>query len=85
MKSILELKTNILELTNGRSELDSLEDELPLTIYLVIQSNINNISSEVSIIEDYFKYSSDCLDKESKILTNIKGAIQFIICFWKFE
>lgn len=85
MKAILELKTSILDMTSGKTELDSLEDELPLTIYLVTQTNLRNISAEMSIIEDYFKYSNDCLDKESKILTNIKGAIQFIICHWKLN
>ena len=79
MEAILELKTSILDITNGKSELDSLDDELPLTIYLISQISLKNPHAEVNIIEDYFRFSRDCIDKESKILTNFK--VRFIkIC-----
>lgn len=85
MKAILELKTSILDLTGGKTELDSLDDELPLTIYVVSQIKLKNAFAELNIIDDYFRFSRDCIDKESKILTNMKGAVQFISTMWEFE
>lgn len=72
MEAFLELKTAVLDVTNGKSELESLDDELPLTIYLVSQIKLKNPSAEVCILDDYFRYSKDCIDKESKILTTFK-------------
>lgn len=79
------MKTSILYLSSGKRELDSMEDELPLFIYIITQINIKNPVSEVNFIEDYFKHSMDCIDKESKVLTNFKGAIQFISNIWVIE
>lgn len=72
MKANLELKTCILDLTNGTLELNSMDDELPLFIYIVTQVSLKNIFAEYCIIEDYLKYSRNCIDKESKVLTNLK-------------
>lgn len=72
MKASLEMKTTILDLTGGKSELNSMDDELPLAIYVATQINLKNAVAEVNMIEDYFKYSKDCIDKESKVLTNLK-------------
>jgi len=72
MKAILELKTSILEFSGGKIELDSADDELPLTIYVITQIKLKNAPAEFGIIDDYFRFSRDCLDKESKILINMK-------------
>jgi hypothetical protein len=48
-----------------------MDDELPLFIYLTSQVNVKNIVVELNMIEDYLKYSKS-VDKESKVLTNIK-------------
>lgn len=72
MKANLELKTTILDLTGGKCELNSMDDELPLSIYVVTQINLKNAVAEVNMIEDYFRFSKDCIDKESKVLTNLK-------------
>jgi len=79
MKANLELKTSILDLTGGQSELDSMDDLLPLSIYITTQINIKNVVAEVNIIEDYFRFSKDCIDKESRVLTNFK--VNFIKYF----
>jgi len=79
MKANLELKTSILDLTCGKSELDSMDDLLPLSIYVTTQIHMKNSVAEVNMIEDYFKYSKDCIDKESRVLTNLKVSFFFLI------
>jgi len=48
-----------------------MDDELPLFIYLTTQINVRNIIVELNMVEDYLHFS-DNLDKESKVLTNLK-------------
>ncbi len=53
-----------------------MDDELPLFIYLTTQINVRNIVLELNMIEDYLQYCKS-IDKESKVLTNIR--VNFII------
>ena len=85
MNAILEMKASVLDLTEGKYELDSLDDELPLTILCFTKVSLVNAFAEISIIEDFFKYSKDCVDKESKIITNFKGALEFISQLWNLN
>lgn len=78
MKAMLEMKTLVLEITEGTTELESADDELPLTIFIMTQVNLKNVFAELNMIDDYLKYSRDCIDKESKVVINIKCSIEFI-------
>jgi hypothetical protein len=70
MKASLELRNCILDITKGKAELCSMDEELPLFIYICTQIDIKNIISELNIIDHYLKYSQS-VDKESKVLTNM--------------
>jgi hypothetical protein len=48
-----------------------MDDELPLFIYMFSQISMKNVFSELNIIEDFLRYSRS-VDKESKVLTNMK-------------
>ncbi len=85
MNAVLEMKASVFDLTEGKYELDSLDDELPLTILCFTKVNIANAFVELSIVEDFFKFSKDCIDKESKIITNFKGALEFISQLWNLD
>lgn len=85
MKSLLELKAIVLCISSGKYELDALDDELPLTIYMTTQIEVTNFVSEVYMIENYLKFSEKCLDKESKIVTNFCSAIEFISNIWEIN
>lgn len=53
-----------------------MDDELPLFIYLTTQINVKNIIAELSMIQDYLEFSKN-IDKESKVLTNLRVKIIF--------
>ena len=55
-----------------------MDDELPLFIYLTTQINMRNAIVEISMIEDYLMFSKS-IDKESKVLTNLR--VNLIIIF----
>jgi cell fate (sporulation/competence/biofilm development) regulator YmcA (YheA/YmcA/DUF963 family) len=71
MKASLELRNCILHFTKGKSELNSMDDELPLFMYLGTQINMRNVVVEINMIKDYLQFSKSC-DKESKVLTNLE-------------
>ena len=84
MKSSLELRNSILGMTSGKAELNSMDDELPLFIYITSQITIRNILVELHMIEDYLKFSKS-VDKESKVLTNLMSSVFYITNGWKIE
>lgn len=77
----LDLRNTVLGGTQGKIELNSMDDELPIFIYIVTQSRLTNIIAELHMIEDYITYSQ-CPDKESKVLTNLMSAVLFINNTW---
>ena len=85
MKAYLELKTTVLDLTSGKSELNTMDDELPLSIYVCTQISLKNAVAEIHMIEDYFRFSKDCIDKESKVLSNLSAGVSYISNFWKLD
>ena len=48
----LEIRSCILEYTGGKHELESMDDELPIIIYLVTQINVGNLFAELNMIDD---------------------------------
>lgn len=74
MKSSLEMRNFVLEITNGKGILNALDDELPIFIYVVTQVSVKNLFAELKMIEDYLTYSSN-LDKESKCLITVQVLI----------
>ncbi len=77
----LELRNTVFGNHNGKNELNSMDDELPIFIYCSTQINTKNAPAEYHMIEDYIKYSNMNLD-ESKVLTNSMGAILYISKEW---
>ena len=57
MQSSLELRNCVLEYTSCKYELDSMDDELPIIIYIATQLEINNLFAELYMVEDYIKCS----------------------------
>lgn len=78
MKASLELRNTILSLTKGKRELESMDDELPLVIYITTQVSITNLPAELHMIEDYIGYTRSIINKETKVLTNLFSSIFYI-------
>ena len=81
----LEIRTYILEYTNGKYELDSMDDELPIIIYITTQIKVNNIFAELNIVEEYIK----CILRnnliQNKMVTNLMSSLGFISNNWNSE
>jgi len=80
----LDMRNTILGGNFGKVELNSMDDELPIFIYICTQINLKNAPAEFSMIEDYLKFSSSD-EGESKVLTNIQSSLTFIRNGWDFN
>ena len=81
----LELRNCILEYTNGKCELDSMDDELPIIIYIATQLNVGNLFAELYMIDDYIKCSLRDNLVQNKMVTNLLSSLLYISKEWKFD
>ena len=81
-QSSLEMRSSILEYTSGKSELVSMDDELPIIIYITTQININNFFAELNMIDDYVKCSMRDDLVQNKMVTNLLSGLIFINKNW---
>ena len=81
----LEIRTCVLEYSNGKYELDSMDDELPIIIYIATQIKVTNIFAELNIVDDYFKIISRDDLIQNKMITNLLSSLMFITKMWNSE
>ena len=75
----LDLRNTLLG--GGKVELNSMDDELPIFIYISTQIKLTNAPAEFHIVEDYLR-SFENTDSESKVLTNLMSAVMYITNGW---
>ena len=81
-QSSLEIRNCILEYTGGKYELESMDDELPIIIYLVTQINIENLFAELYMIDDYIKCTMRDELIQNKMVTNLLSSLSYISLKW---
>ena len=81
----LEIRTCVLEYSNGKYELDSMDDELPIIIFIATQINVANIFAELNIVDDYFRIISRDDLIQNKMITNLLSSLVFITKMWNSE
>ena len=80
----LELRNTALGNNNGKNDISSMDDELPIFIYCSTQITTKNAFAEYYMIKDYITYSSKNLI-ESKVLANFISSILFISKEWDIK
>ena len=80
----LELRNSVLGSNNGKNDINSMDDELPIFIYCSTQISTKNALAEYYMIKDYIKYSNMKI-MESKVLTNAISSISFISKEWAIK
>ena len=81
-QSSLEIRNCILEYTGGKYELESMDDELPIIIYLATQINIENLFAELYMIDDYIKCTMRDELIQNKMVTNLLSSLSYISLKW---
>ena len=81
-QSALELRNSILDYTKGKTELESMDDELPLCMYLVTQIKVSNFLAELNLVQDYIQYSLRDKMIQNKVVTNLISSALYIMDSW---
>ena len=81
----LEIRTYILEYTNGKHELDSMDDELPIIIFITTQVKVANLFAELNIVDEYIKSISRLDLFQNKMVTNLLSSMMYISKSWNKE
>jgi hypothetical protein len=64
-------------------ELNTMDDVLPLTIYVVAEAELTHPASEFNIMEDYLSIYDKGFELERKLLTNFDVSIKYINHEWQ--
>ena len=81
-QSSLEMRSYILEYTSGKDELISMDDELPIIIYVTTQINVENLFAELNMINDYVKCTMRDDLVQNKMVTNLLSGLVYINKTW---
>ena len=77
------LKTTIVDHYKGKLELETMDDLLPLTIYVVSQAELSHPASELNLMEDYLRIWDKGYELERKLLCNYDVSIKYINHEWE--
>ena len=81
-QSSLEMRSYILEYTSGKDELISMDDELPIIIYVTTQVSVENLFAELNMINDYVKCTMRDDLVQNKMVTNLLSGLVYINKTW---
>ena len=81
----LEIRKCILEYTDGKFELESMDDELPIIIFISTQVKVNNFIAELNMLDDYIKCSMRDNLVQNKMVTNLLSSLMYLSKSWNSE
>jgi hypothetical protein len=81
-QSSLEMRNYYLDYTSGKEELVSMDDELPIVIYITTQLNIGNLFAELNMIDDYIKCTMRDDLVQNKMVINLLSGLSYLCKNW---
>ena len=78
----LEIRKCILEYTDGKFELESMDDELPIIIFISTQVKVDNFIAELNMLDDYIKCSMRDNLVQNKMVTNLLSSLMYLTKSW---
>ncbi|KAM3142351.1 hypothetical protein pb186bvf_005508 [Paramecium bursaria] len=64
-------------------ELATMDDELPVMIYITLKSELQNSYAQIAFVDDFCN-TDPTIETEKRILTNIKGSLDYILKDWTY-
>jgi hypothetical protein len=81
LNAMSAMRMTVIDYWRSKEELDTMDDELPIVIYIVVMSSVPSLAAEVCYLQDYIG-DSDRFDNENRILLNIEVSIRYAIENW---
>lgn len=76
-----QMRSSILQHHNMDLELESKDDELPITIYILGYTEVCDMISNLRYIENYIQLH-DSMDSEEMMITHIIASTDYIVENW---
>lgn len=73
------MRSSVVEFYKGKREIVSMDEELPVMIYIMLYSGVKNIEAELALIDDYVNLDPT-LESEKRLMTNIRVSL-FVLNF----
>ncbi|KRX10706.1 hypothetical protein PPERSA_08701 [Pseudocohnilembus persalinus] len=78
------MRAGVLDFHSSQEELASMDDELPVVIYIVLMSKISNLLAELNLVDNFISQDSS-LESEKRFLINLQVSTQYIQNEWEME
>lgn len=75
------VKSDCLVAYGGKEELGSMDDLLPVMIFVVVRAGVNNFPLFAKLVDDYVRFKN-IFELEERIITTIQVAVQDISRKW---
>ncbi len=71
MQMYANMKTAVIDFSKGKTELQTMDDQMPIYIYILAMAGLKNPGAEFGFLEDYLRYQEKGYDTEQFILANL--------------
>ena len=65
------MKASVVEFHKGKEEITTMDEELPIMIYIILYADVPDFAAEINFIENYV-HIDPALESDKRLLTNIK-------------
>jgi len=76
------MKSAVVDFHKGKEEVCSMDEELPILIYILLQCKLENAAAEFNFVDDYVQFDPN-LESEKRLMTNLKVSLQYIANEWE--
>jgi len=75
------MKTAVVDYWRGKTELEAMDDQLPLQILIVACSDLETPAAEIRLLQDYIG-KEDRYENECMLLTNFEVSVRYVALEW---
>jgi len=75
------MKTAVVDYWRGKTELEAMDDQLPLQILIVACSGLETPAAEIRLLQDYIG-KEDRYENECMLLTNFEVSVRYVALEW---
>eukprot|EP00826_Nyctotherus_ovalis_P038724 TRINITY_DN3645_c0_g2_i1.p1 TRINITY_DN3645_c0_g2~~TRINITY_DN3645_c0_g2_i1.p1 ORF type:complete len:216 (-),score=83.25 TRINITY_DN3645_c0_g2_i1:136-783(-) len=79
MQMYAKMKTDVIDFSKGRFELEAMDDQMPVFIYIMIMAKFVNPLTEMNMLLDYLRYEDKDYDTEQLLVTNLQASLMYIL------
>eukprot|EP00826_Nyctotherus_ovalis_P066978 TRINITY_DN9968_c0_g1_i3.p1 TRINITY_DN9968_c0_g1~~TRINITY_DN9968_c0_g1_i3.p1 ORF type:complete len:249 (+),score=70.78 TRINITY_DN9968_c0_g1_i3:1027-1773(+) len=72
MQMYADMKTTVIDYSKGKTELITMDDQMPVFIYIMAMCTLPHPFTEINFLNDYLNYQDRGYDTEQQLVTNLQ-------------